>query len=122
MSAAELFDLEPLPGANFGLSARLKPGMDFSQLSKNARGRCRALNRFLLRSRRRLLVIKDAQAINDDPALLVRLSRCFGPEVENYHDTLTPKQLIHESVPEIAVISNLPPANASRYRSHPIHR
>ena len=58
-----------------------------------------------------LLVLKEALAINQDPELLVRLSRVFGPEVENYHETLTPKQLIHDHVPEIAVISNLPPMN-----------
>ena len=110
MSAAELFDLEPLPGANFGLSARLKPGMDFSQLLKAlAVDAAPLIDPFY--DAGGILVIKDAQAINEDPTLLVDLSRFFGPEVENYHETLTPKQLIHEGVPEIAVISNLPPAS-----------
>ena len=51
------------------------------------------------------------QGITEQPELLVRLSRLFGPEVENYHETLTEKTKLHESVAEILVISNMAPAN-----------
>lgn len=58
-----------------------------------------------------LLVLTGMRAIEDDPALLVRLSRLFGPEVEDYRRTLTPANMIHTQVPEILVVSNLPPAD-----------
>ncbi len=49
--------------------------------------------------------------VSDDPELLVRLSRLFGDEVEDYRETLSATNLIHEQTPEIFVVSNLPPAN-----------
>lgn len=56
-----------------------------------------------------LLLLQGLQGIADDPTLLVRLSRHFGPEVENYRQTLTLQNRVHEDVPEILVVSNLPP-------------
>ena len=58
-----------------------------------------------------LLVAKGLRRITEEPELLLRLSRLFGPEVENYRENPTPKRLIHDSVDEIIVISNLPPMN-----------
>jgi len=55
-----------------------------------------------------LLLLTGMQAIADEPALLVRLSRLFGPEVEDYRQTLTRSNMVHESVPEIFVVSNIP--------------
>jgi taurine dioxygenase len=55
-----------------------------------------------------LLLLTGMQAIAEEPALLVRLSRLFGPEVEDYRQTLTRSNMVHESVPEIFVVSNLP--------------
>jgi taurine dioxygenase len=46
-----------------------------------------------------------------EPGLLVRLSRIFGPEVENYRQTLTPLNMVHETVPEIFIVSNIPPVS-----------
>jgi taurine dioxygenase len=60
---------------------------------------------------RGLLVMPGMGAINDQPELLVRLSRLFGPEVENYHQTLTEKTKLHASVAEILVVSNMAPSN-----------
>src|SRR6202035_1765001 len=42
---------------------------------------------------------------------LVRLSRIFGPEVEDYRQTLTALNMVHESVPEIFIVSNIPPVS-----------
>ena len=53
--------IEPLPGANFGCLIRF----------------------------RGLLVVPGMGSINDQLELLVRLSNLFGPEVEDYHQTLT---------------------------------
>ena len=36
-----------------------------------------------------LLLLSGMQSITEDPELLLRLSRLFGPEVENYLETLT---------------------------------
>jgi len=56
-----------------------------------------------------LLLLKGMQGINDEPELLARLSRLFGPEVENYHYTLTTANNVHTDVPEIFLVSNMPP-------------
>ena len=56
-----------------------------------------------------LLVLKGLGAISGDPGLLLRLSRPFGKEVENYRETTNLTHLVHPEVPQIYVISNLPP-------------
>ncbi len=58
-----------------------------------------------------LMVVRDFLALGQAPAELVRLSRVFGPEVENYRDTLTAARFFHDAIPEILVLSNLPPCN-----------
>ena len=55
------------------------------------------------------LYMPGMQGIADDPSLLVRLSQLFGREVENYHETLAASTSVHEDVPEIFIVSNLPP-------------
>jgi taurine dioxygenase len=58
-----------------------------------------------------LLVVKGLQGIRDKPQALVELSRFFGPEVEDYHQTLTSARFFHESVNEILILSNAEPCN-----------
>ncbi len=58
-----------------------------------------------------LLVLTGLNAISDDPDLLLRLSRPFGREVENYRLTTPRLNLVHPEIPQIFVISNLPPMN-----------
>ena len=58
-----------------------------------------------------LLLLQGMDAIADEPTLLVRLSRIFGPEVEDYRQTLTAQNMVHETVPEIFVVANIPPTN-----------
>jgi taurine dioxygenase len=58
-----------------------------------------------------LLVIKGVHDIASDPGLLVRISRLFGNEVENYRTTITTDQFFHETEDEILVLSNRPPCN-----------
>jgi len=60
---------------------------------------------------RGLMVIKGLQDIRDHPRALVELSQLFGPEVENYHQTLTSQRFFHDSVPEILILTNDPPCN-----------
>ena len=58
-----------------------------------------------------LLVLKGLKDISEAPDLLVRISRLLGPEVENYYETLTAARFFHDDVPEVLVLSNLPPCN-----------
>src|SRR3954454_2404534 len=51
-----------------------------------------------------LLLLPGLQAIAEKPDLLVRLSRLFGPEVEDYRQTLTAQHMVHPTVPEIFVV------------------
>ena len=60
---------------------------------------------------RGLMVVKGLQGIRGDPQALVELSRHFGPEVENYHQTLTSPRFFHDSVEEILILSNASPCN-----------
>jgi taurine dioxygenase len=56
-----------------------------------------------------LLLLPGMQALAAEPELMLRLSRVFGTEVENYRHTLTPLNMVHETVPEIFIVSNVPP-------------
>ena len=56
-----------------------------------------------------LMVVKDLNALEQAPEKLVLLSGIFGPEIENYYATPTAKRFLHDSTPEILVLSNLPP-------------
>jgi taurine dioxygenase len=91
----------PLPGATFGaridaadVAALIAAGGALTQALADAGG---------------LLLIPGMDAIADRPALLVQLSRAFGPEVEDYRQTLTAQNMVHATVPEIFVVSNTPP-------------
>jgi taurine dioxygenase len=58
-----------------------------------------------------LLLLRGMDEMAGEPELLVRLSRVFGPEVEDYRRTLTPLNMVHETVPEIFLVSNIPPVS-----------
>jgi taurine dioxygenase len=49
--------------------------------------------------------------ITEEPKPLLRLSQLFGAEVESYHATRMARQNVHPEVPEIFMVSNIPPAN-----------
>ena len=57
------------------------------------------------------MLIPDMDGMAEAPELLLRLSRIFGPEVENYRENLTPLNMVHPTVAEIFMVSNTPPAN-----------
>ena len=42
-----------------------------------------------------LMVIRGLNSLKDNPQLLVKLSGLFGPEIENYWNTLTSKRFFH---------------------------
>lgn len=108
-STAYAFPILPLRGAAFGCA------IDAASIPSAA-----AVERFesdprtilsLLYAANGLLVIKGLGDIAEEPELLLRMSRLFGPEVENYRETLTTDNFFHDSVDEILVLSNLPPCS-----------
>ncbi len=106
MSSFEL--IRPLPNASFGGLLHF-PG-DVHALVAAAEADPNALTRALAQSSG-LLLLEGVQAMADAPELLVRLSRVFGPEVEDYRNTLTPLNMVHETVPEIFIVANKPPVS-----------
>lgn len=105
------FDLaRPLPGANFGGHLRPRGEMGAHALVRAAEHDPALLPRVLTESQG-LLLLRGMQAMAEAPELLVRLSRRFGAEVENYRETPTPSHMLHESVPEIFIVANAPPVN-----------
>ena len=102
------FDLVgPLPGATFGGRIRARGKQGAEALVQAAEAEPEALPRALMQSRG-LLLLEGMDSIAETPGLLLRLSCLFGPEVENYRENLTPLNMVHDSVPEILVVSNTP--------------
>ena len=110
-STSGLFTVEKLPGATFGAVVRFG--------GKGARAAIAALEREpsalpdALYAANGFLFLPEMQEIVEEPQLLVRLSKMFGPEVENNLTTYTAENKtlfnIHEQVPEIIIVTNLPP-------------
>lgn len=97
------FEIEgPLPGATFGATVRLA-GSIAGDLPDGLPA--------ALADAGGLLLIPGVREITDTPELLVRLSRLFGPDVEDYRFTLTNADSIHTTVPEILLVSNMAPVN-----------
>lgn len=103
------FDLiRPLPGASFGGTLRIAGGaralIDVAERNPDALPKA-------LADSAGLLLLPAMTAMIDAPELLVRLSHAFGPEVEDYRQTLTSRNMVHPTVPEIFIVSNVPPVN-----------
>jgi taurine dioxygenase len=98
----------PLPGAAFGATLRLA---GTAREIVAAAERDSAALPAALAEARGLLLLPGMGAITDDPGLLIRLSRTFGPEVEDYRHTLTDLKSVHVAVPEILLVSNMPPVS-----------
>lgn len=104
----EPFVTTPLPGATFGNVVRLRIGGGAAALLAALKADPDSLPRLLYASDG-LLMLPGMDAIAEEPQMLVALSEFFGPEVENYRQTLTLLNRIHETVPEIMVVSNVAP-------------
>jgi taurine dioxygenase len=101
---------KPLPNASFGARATLPEGDDAAAVIAEAEANPDALPRALADASG-LLLLQGMQGMADAPELLVRLSRIFGTEVEDYRQTLTPANMVHATVPEIFLVANQPPAS-----------
>ncbi|HEX3953303.1 MAG TPA: TauD/TfdA family dioxygenase [Stellaceae bacterium] len=107
--SSDLELVRPLPNAGFGGTVRLVGNSSAQAVVEAAEADPELLPRALAESSG-LLLLPGMGAIRDQPELLLRLSRLFGSEVEDYRETLTPLNFVHEAVPEIFVVSNIPPA------------
>ncbi len=109
------FEVRPVPGATFGGVVRFKDAEGARAVAAAVEADPEALPR-ALQEWKGLLLLPGMNEISEDPALLVRLSRPFGPEVENYRETFANehKKLfgIHVDVPEILLVTNMPPVGA----------
>lgn len=105
-----LYRIQALPEANFGGLVTVEDAADLQAFVAALEAEPEALPQALNESQG-LLLLKGLNQISSEPELLVRLSRLFGPEVENYHQTLTVENRIHDSVPEILVLADFPPSN-----------
>ena len=107
------FEVKPLPGASFGRLVALRKSQegDYAAAFVEAAERHPDVLPAALAAGDGLMLIRGVDGISDAPELLARLSRLFGSEVENYHQTLTPPNMVHETVPEIFIVSNIPPVN-----------
>jgi taurine dioxygenase len=56
-----------------------------------------------------LLLLPGLGEITAQPKKLVQLSRLFGPEIEDYRYLLTGQNMVHPTVPEIFLVSNMEP-------------
>jgi taurine dioxygenase len=100
----------PLPGASFGGTIRLPGFADALAFVEAAEADPGALQAALGECGG-LMLIPGMEAMTTQPKLLVRLSRLFGTEVEDYRENLTPLNMVHPDVTEIFVVSNVPPAS-----------
>jgi taurine dioxygenase len=90
----------PLPGAAFGATLRL--GRSISDELPGGLPQA-------LAAAGGLLLIPGLHEIARKPELLVRLSRLFGPEIEDYRTLLTGRNMVHSTVPEIFLVTNMVP-------------
>ena len=99
----------PLTGASFGGVVELRDASGGPSLVVAAEADPTVLPRMLAESHG-LLVLPGMNDMADQPELLLRLSRTFGSEVENYRHTGMDPKMVHPEVPEIFLVSNTPPA------------
>ena len=102
------FDAIKLPGATFG--GLLTVSTNSAEMVLASEAVPEALPN-LLDKYHGLLLIKCMDGLADEPELLLRLSRIFGPEVESYQETRMARQNVHPEIPEIFMVSNIPPSD-----------
>ena len=102
------FDVTALPDATFGglVTAPTSAAEIVSAAEASPVALPSLLDRF-----EGFLFIKGMDGLADEPELLLRLSWIFGTEVESYHETRMARQNVHPEIPEIFMVSNIPPAD-----------
>lgn len=103
-------DIRPLENANFGSLVRFADANDVADAVGAAEADPEALPN-ALHAAHGVLLMQGLRGIEDQPDLLLRLSRIFGSEVEDYHKTNMATSSIHPRVPEIFIVSNMQPVD-----------
>jgi taurine dioxygenase len=98
-----------LPGRPFGVVLRRRHGLTDSELVSLLEAHPAVLAD-TMHGANGLVVIHGLTGISEQPSLLLRLSRLVGREVEDYRETGMHRRNVHPDVPEILVVSNVPPA------------
>jgi taurine dioxygenase len=101
--------IRPLAGASFGGLLRPTGAAGAAAVVCAAEAEPAALPQALAECGG-LLLLPGMEEMAEAPELLLRLSRLFGPEVENYRETGMAPNMVHATVPEIFLVSNTPPA------------
>lgn len=109
MPGGDGFHLFPLADDGFGVGVEFDRADPAVVLDAFARHRDTLLDAFY--AAHGLMLIRGLDWIRARPAALVEMSCAFGPEVEDYRQTLTGARFFHDSVAEILVLSNRPPCN-----------
>ena len=104
------FELHLLAGTSFGGQLRFVDAVGAENVVATMESEPEILPRALYAAGG-LLLLKGFNKVSAEPSLMLRLSRLLGPSVENYRENGTPECMVHESVPEIFVVSNAPPIN-----------
>ena len=99
--------ITPLRDAGFGCRAEFDDVSVEAVLAGAGRHAAALLDAFY--AARGLMIVPGLGALREAPRALVEFSRLFGPEVENYRETLTSERFFHADVDEILVLSNAPP-------------
>lgn len=108
MATAQL-RFSPLQPASFGVLAEIEAASTDAAVAAVLAGADEILSE--LHDAGGLMVVRGLAGLRHQPEELVRISRIFGPEVENYRGTLTAARFFHDQVPEVLVLSNMAPCN-----------
>lgn len=103
-------DLQPLAGANFGRHVRVNDAKSDAEVIEALEAEAETLLKAFYDGHG-FMLLTGLDSMARDPMHLVRLSRLFGPEVEDYRKTGMTLDRVHKEVPEILVISNAAPMN-----------
>ena len=104
------FEVTSLSGASFGAVVRFPKGISTRAAVAALEAQPDFLSDALNRSSG-LVLFPALEAITQEPELLVRLSRLFGRQVEDYRQTLSESHMVHPRISEIYILGNRPPSN-----------
>ncbi len=99
----------PLDGASFGVEMTFDDGTSATALDTFIAAADEIRARF--KTAGGLMVVKGLTALEKAPERFVQISETFGSEVENYHETPTATRFRHNTIPQVLILSNLPPCN-----------
>lgn len=104
MTMRDQLHLSPIEGAAFGACCAFAGAQSAEDIVQAAEENQNALLEAFYAAGG-LLLVRGLEGIAEDPTLLLRFSQLFGPEVEDYSQTIRARHSIHPEVPEILLIA-----------------